>query len=64
MIFRTHYYQNNDPDDDTINSVVTTTNNVRDIDPNSINNDCNCDRDNNKDNQINDFDTNYSQNSS
>ena len=47
-----------------INSVVTTTDNVQDIDPDSFNNDCNCDCDNNKDYPINDFDTHYSWNCS
>ena len=45
--------------DDTVNSVITTTDNVRDIDPYSVNNNCNCDYDDNKDYLIYDFDTKY-----
>ena len=39
--------------------MVTTTDNIQDIDPGSVNNDCNCDSDKNQGYKISDFGTNY-----
>ena len=58
----TNYNDTNADADDTVNSVITTTDNVRDIDPDSVNNNGNCDCDNNKVHPINDADPQYDQN--